>query len=60
MYSGTGVDVVNGEFTNKKNINAETKKEESAIYVSGGIGINIEKDGKVLNEGKIEVALEQG
>ena len=56
VYSGTGVDVVNGEFTNKKNINAETKKEESAIYVSGGIGINIEKDGKVLNEGKIEVA----
>lgn len=55
VYSGIGVNVINGEFINKKNINTETK-EEDAIYVSAGTGINIEKDGKVLNEGKINVA----
>lgn len=54
VYSGTGIDVINGEFTNKKNI--ADGKEEEAIYVSAGTGINIEKDGKVLNEGKINVA----
>lgn len=56
VYSGIGVNVINGEFINKKNINKETKEEEDAIYVSAGTGINIEKDEKVTNEGKINVS----
>lgn len=54
VYSGIGVNVVKGEFTNEKYI--EKGKEKNAIYVSDGIGINIEKDGKVINKGKINVA----
>ena len=46
--NGVGVSMSAGNFTNS---------ETGTITIGkGGIGINIEKDGKVLNEGKIEVA----